>query len=113
MTRIFKRLINLTSASFVLILFAQVRALVALAIQMIPGRPVYFRQIRPGYRAKPFTLYKFRTMREAYNNLNGTLRPDVEQVWPASLSVTIYPGLKDDDVDSVGNCMHRFLAPSR
>ena len=43
------------------------------------GRPVFFRQIRPGYRTKPFTLYKFRTMREAYD-ADGTPRPDAERL---------------------------------
>ena len=86
MTRIIKRLIDLTSASFVLFLFAPVMALVALAIRMILGRPVFFRQIRPGYRAKPFTLYKFRTMREAYNDV-GTLRPDAAAMMGALLDM--------------------------
>ena len=54
MTRIIKRLIDLTTATFVLILCAQE---MALAIRMILGRPVFFRQIGPGYRTKPFTLY--------------------------------------------------------
>lgn len=43
------------------------------------GRPVLFRQTRPGYRAKPFFLYKFRTMREAYGP-DGTPRPDAERL---------------------------------
>ena len=68
MTRAIKRLIDLATASLVLILLAPVMALVALAIRLMMGRPVFFRQARPGYRAKPFTLYKFRTMRETYNN---------------------------------------------
>ena len=43
------------------------------------GRPVFFRQIRPGYRTKPFTLYKFRTMREGYRP-DGTPLPDAERL---------------------------------
>ena len=57
MTRIIKRLIDLITASFVLILLAPVMALVAMASRIILGRPVFFRQIGPGYRTKPFTLY--------------------------------------------------------
>ena len=79
MTRGIKRLIDLTVASLVLILFAPVMALVALAIRVTMGRPVFFRQIRPGYNTKSFTVYKFRTMREAYG-LDGTPRPDAERL---------------------------------
>ncbi len=87
MTRIIKRLIDLTTASFLLILLAPVMALVAMAIRMILGRPVVFRQIHPGYRAKPFTLYNFRTMQETYNNLRGTPRPDAAAMLGALLDV--------------------------
>ncbi len=79
MTRGIKRLIDLTAASLALILFAPVMALVALAIRLVMGRPVLFRQTRPGYRAKPFTLYKFRTMREAHYP-DGTPRPDAQRL---------------------------------
>ncbi len=39
------------------------------------GAPVLFRQDRPGLDGTPFTLYKFRTMREA-NDLAGRPLPD-------------------------------------
>lgn len=37
--------------------------LTALTVLLTEGRPVFFRQVRPGLGAKPFTLIKFRTMR--------------------------------------------------
>ena len=79
MDRTTKRLIDLTVASLVLALLAPVMALVALAIRLTMGRPVLFRQVRPGYRMKPFVLYKFRTMREAYSP-DGQLLPDSERL---------------------------------
>src|SRR5262249_28260390 len=48
---------------------------VALLIRLRMGAPVLFRQRRPGLRGAPFTLYKFRTMREA----DGT---DAERLTP-------------------------------
>jgi lipopolysaccharide/colanic/teichoic acid biosynthesis glycosyltransferase len=38
--------------------------LTALAVRLGLGRPVFFMQERPGLRGCPFTLIKFRTMRE-------------------------------------------------
>ena len=39
-----------------------VAAVVALLVKLRMGSPVLFRQVRPGYLGKPFTLLKFRTM---------------------------------------------------
>ena len=41
-----------------------VAAIVALLVWMRLGRPVLFAQDRAGLNGRPFTLYKFRTMRE-------------------------------------------------
>ncbi len=78
---IVKRAIDVIFSAMVLLILLPVMAVVVVAIRLTMGRPVLFRQIRPGYRAKPFTLYKFRTMREAYNN-DGTLKLDAERLTP-------------------------------
>jgi lipopolysaccharide/colanic/teichoic acid biosynthesis glycosyltransferase len=65
--RAIKRLFDPIAASVGLALLAPMMAFVALAIRLTMGRPVLFRQVRLGYRMKPFVLYKFRTMREAYS----------------------------------------------
>ncbi len=39
------------------------------------GSPVLFHQTRPGFHGKPFVMYKFRTMTEAYDT-SGAALPD-------------------------------------
>jgi sugar transferase EpsL len=53
-------------------------AAVALAVLIATGRPVLFRQQRPGLRGKPFTLYKFRTMRPPESGADGM--PDADRL---------------------------------
>jgi len=60
-----KRVIDIVGAAAGIILFAPVMLVVALLVLLTMGRPVLFRQQRPGLGGKPFTLYKFRTMRDA------------------------------------------------
>lgn len=58
-----KRLIDATGAATALVLLSPVVAWVALAVAATEGRPILFRQRRPGLGGNPFMLYKFRTMR--------------------------------------------------
>jgi lipopolysaccharide/colanic/teichoic acid biosynthesis glycosyltransferase len=58
-----KRAFDLLLAVPALILSLPVQAAVALAVALRLGRPVLFRQRRPGQHAKPFDIYKFRSMR--------------------------------------------------
>jgi sugar transferase EpsL len=62
-----------------LIVLSPVFALVALAVRVSLGSPVIFRQQRPGKHERPFTLYKFRTMRDA-RDAQGTLLPDARRL---------------------------------
>jgi len=51
----------------------------ALMVRLILGKPVLFRQQRPGLHGRPFTIYKFRTMTEA-REAHGNLLPDGERL---------------------------------
>ena len=48
---------------------------IAVLVRIKLGTPVLFKQERPGYREKPFYLYKFRTMTEERDK-EGRLMPD-------------------------------------
>lgn len=76
-----KRGIDIVGAIVGLILLSPLLAVTALAIWVTLGRPIIFRQVRPGYRGKLFTLYKFRTMRNAFA-ADGQPLPDAERLTP-------------------------------
>jgi sugar transferase EpsL len=57
-----KRLLDLAVASVAILLLSPLLVAVALVIMVSMGRPVLFRQQRPGRNGRPFELIKFRTM---------------------------------------------------
>lgn len=59
-----RRAVDIAAALAGLMVLSPVLALVALAVWWRFGS-VFFRQVRPGLRARPFTLVKFRTMSDA------------------------------------------------
>lgn len=59
-----RRLFDLAGATAGLVVFAPVLLLVAAAVLLDDGRPVLFRQTRVGYRRRPFSILKFRSMRD-------------------------------------------------
>ena len=74
-----KRLLDILGAAVGLLLLSPVLVCVALLILWQMGRPVFFRQTRPGRHGRPFRMIKFRTMREA-NDGQGNLLPDAERL---------------------------------
>ncbi|HEX7117789.1 MAG TPA: sugar transferase [Longimicrobiales bacterium] len=72
-----KRGFDLLAACVGLVILAPVLAGVAVAVRVALGRPVLYRQLRPGRGGRPFVLYKFRTMREAYDERGRPLPDDV------------------------------------
>jgi lipopolysaccharide/colanic/teichoic acid biosynthesis glycosyltransferase len=53
--------------------------LIAILVALVHGRPILFRHQRPGYRGLPFTLYKFRTMKDLVDE-GGNAKPDAERL---------------------------------
>jgi len=58
-----KRAIDLFGAAVGLIVLSPILALTAVCLLATQGRPILFRQARPGVDGRPFRIAKFRTMR--------------------------------------------------
>lgn len=76
-----KRLFDLVVAASLLVALALPMLFLALLIGWRLGRPVLFRQIRPGRHGRPFTMVKFRTMTDARDSA-GVLLPDAQRMTP-------------------------------
>jgi lipopolysaccharide/colanic/teichoic acid biosynthesis glycosyltransferase len=63
-----KRLFDVAASGTALVLLSPLFLLVAAAVLVALGRPVLFRQVRPGLDGRPFRLAKFRTMRDAVDS---------------------------------------------
>jgi sugar transferase EpsL len=74
-----KRVFDVVGSLLLILLFAPLMLLIALAIRLIMGTPVFFRQPRLGYQGRPFILYKFRTMNDRRDE-QGTLLPDEQRL---------------------------------
>jgi lipopolysaccharide/colanic/teichoic acid biosynthesis glycosyltransferase len=70
-----KRGMDVMVAALALLVLWPVMLAVGVAICVCDRAPVLFRQKRPGLGGRPFTLLKFRTMREA-RDAGGRLLPD-------------------------------------
>lgn len=74
-----KRIIDLLLASVLLIVLSPLCLLTAAAILVCMGRPVLFRQNRPGLNGRAFELLKFRTMTDARDD-RGQVLPDEKRL---------------------------------
>lgn len=70
-----KRLFDLFLTLLGGLLCSPIIALTTLLVYFYHGTPVLFRQTRPGYNGKPFTVFKFRTMTNDRDK-DGNLLPD-------------------------------------
>lgn len=76
-----KRAFDTAVAGAGLLILSPILALIALLVALLLGRPVLFRQERPGLGGKPFSLLKFRTMTDSRND-SGELLPDRDRLPP-------------------------------
>lgn len=76
-----KRVFDVACAALALVVLFPVLLIIALVIRLRLGSPILFRQVRPGLLCRPFTIFKFRTMRHA-TDAQGNLLPDTQRLTP-------------------------------
>jgi lipopolysaccharide/colanic/teichoic acid biosynthesis glycosyltransferase len=76
-----KRAFDIVFSACWLVGFAPLLFVVAILVRLKLGSPVLFIQERPGLRARPFRMIKFRTMTDA-RGPDGELLPDEQRLTP-------------------------------
>ena len=79
MARRAKRWLDVCVASLALLVLSPLLAVAALLVRWRLGPPVLFRQVRPGCKAVPFTIFKLRTMNDARDS-KGEPLPDAQRL---------------------------------
>ena len=77
--KFFKRPMDFVLALIGMLVLWPIMLVVAMLVAIKLGRPVIFKQKRPGLNEKIFTMYKFRTMTDKKDE-NGLLLPDSERL---------------------------------
>ena len=81
-----KRTFDILISLAALLLLWPVLLVLAVLVRVKLGRPVLFRQQRPGLHGRPFTMLKFRTMTDA-RDIEGNLLPDGDRLPPFGRSL--------------------------
>ncbi len=76
-----KRAFDIAVSAFMLVILAPLMLVISIAILVDSGPPVFFVQMRPGYKGKPFRMYKFRTMKDLKDK-EGRPLPDELRITP-------------------------------
>ena len=108
-----KRGFDITVASLILLAASPILVLAAIAIRLIDGGPLLFRQIRIGIHGKPFELLKFRTMRTQCSDIahreyvKGWIQRDAAEHSDAN-GTEVYKIGSDERVTPIGRWLRRF-----
>jgi lipopolysaccharide/colanic/teichoic acid biosynthesis glycosyltransferase len=105
-----RRAFDVAGACAGLLVFAPVMALALLAVLVDDGRPLFFRQRRLGYRRRPFSILKIRTMRGGHTTRVGRLLratgldevPQFVNILAGEMSAVGPRPLTEDDVARLG-----------
>jgi exopolysaccharide biosynthesis polyprenyl glycosylphosphotransferase len=110
---IVKRGFDIAVATLMLLVMSPILLLAAIAIRLIDGSPLLFRQTRVGIHGKPFELLKFRTMRTQCSDtvhreyVKGWIQRDVAGRSEAK-GTEVYKIGSDARVTPIGRWLRRF-----
>lgn len=79
MRNLVKRILDVIFSVVVLVILAPLLLVLSVAVLIMHGPPIIFEQVRPGLHGKPFTIYKFRTMKNLYGP-TGSLLPNEDRL---------------------------------
>ena len=74
-----KRGLDVVVSGAALFALSPVMSMIALAVRLTMGRPILFRQSRPGLQGEVFEIVKFRTMTEA-RDADGRLLSNAHRI---------------------------------
>ena len=74
-----KRMLDFLLSLIALIILSPLMLIISILVRIKLGKPIVFKQQRPGKDEKIFTLYKFRTMTDEKDE-NGELLPDEKRL---------------------------------
>ena len=74
-----KRIFDIVLSLLLIGLFLPFIIITAIVVYLKMGRPIFFKQVRPGLKERLFTIYKFRTMSNERDK-SGKLLPDEERL---------------------------------
>jgi exopolysaccharide biosynthesis polyprenyl glycosylphosphotransferase len=110
---IVKRGFDITVATLMIMAVSPILVLAAVAIRLVDGGPLLFRQIRVGIHGKPFELLKFRTMRTQCSDtvhreyVKGWIQRDATGQSEAN-GTEVYKIGSDERVTPIGHWLRRF-----
>ena len=97
-----KRTFDLVVATVSLILLSPLLLSIATAVRLSSRGPVFYRSVRPGIAGRPFSCFKFRTMRERADQIQDDLEPLNEK------SGALFKIRQDPRLTKVGRLLRRF-----
>jgi exopolysaccharide biosynthesis polyprenyl glycosylphosphotransferase len=97
-----KRTFDLVLSTVGLILLSPILIAIAIAIKLSSRGAIIYRSVRPGMGGKPFSCFKFRTMREHAEQIQADLEPLNEQTG------ALFKIRQDPRLTPVGRLLRRF-----